>query len=201
MAILRQRDDKMKTIKFAKIKENAIIPTKTNENMGYDIYACFDEDYIEIRPHQTKLIPTGIASCCSADYGFIVKECGSIGSQGIAVRCGVIDSGFRGEWFIALTNTTTETIRITKKVDKMQQGVAFSGKEEKHYFGVNENIDFVQNDPFVCGETLKLYPYSKAIAQAILVPVPKVKIEEVTYDELKAIKSKRMNGQLGSSGK
>lgn len=171
----------MKTIKFAKVKENAIIPTKTDENMGYDIYACFDEDYIEICPHETKLIPTGIASCCSDDYGFIIKERGSIGSQGIAVRCGVIDSGFRGEWFIALTNTTTETIRITKKVDKVQQCVAYSG--------------------FVYGKILKLYPYSKAIAQAILVPVPKVKVEEVTYDELKAIKSKRMNGQLGSSGK
>lgn len=201
MAILRQRGDKMKTIKFAKVKENAIIPTKTDENMGYDIYACFDEDYIEIRPQQTKLIPTGIASCCSDDYGFIIKERGSTGSQGIAVRCGVIDSGFRGEWFIALTNTTKQTIRITKKVDKVQQGVAYSGKEEKYYLGTNKNVDFVQNDPFVYGETLKLYPYNKAIAQAILVPVPKVKVEEVTYNELKAIKSKRMNGQLGSSGK
>lgn len=191
----------MKTIKFAKVKENAIIPTKTDENMGYDIYACFDEDYIEIRPHETKLIPTGIASCCSDDYGFIIKERGSTGSQGIAVRCGVIDSGFRGEWFIALTNTTTETIRITKKVDQVQQGVAYGDKEEKYYFWTNENVDFAQNDPFVYGEGLKLYPYSKAIAQAILMPVPKVKIEEVTYDELKAIKSDRMKGQLGSSGK
>lgn len=191
----------MKTIKFAKVKENAIIPTKTDENMGYDIYACFDEDYIEIRPHETKLIPTGIASCCSDDYGFIIKERGSTGSQGIAVRCGVIDSGFRGEWFIALTNTTAETIRITKKVDKVQQGVAYGDKEEKYYLGVNENIDLTQNDPFVYGEALKLYPYSKAIAQAILVPVPKVKVKEVTYDELKEIKSERMNGQLGSSGK
>ena len=191
----------MKTIKFAKVKENAIIPTKTDENMGYDIYACFDEDYIEIRPQETKLIPTGIASCCSDDYGFIIKERGSTGSQGIAVRCGVIDSGFRGEWFIALTNTTKQTIRITKKVDKVQQGVAYSGKEEKYYLGTNKNVDFVQNDPFVYGETLKLYPYNKAIAQAILVPVPKVEVEEVTYNELKSIKSDRMNGQLGSSGK
>lgn len=191
----------MKTIKFAKVKENAIIPTKTDENMGYDIYACFDEDYIEIRPQQTKLIPTGIASCCSDDYGFIIKERGSTGSQGIAVRCGVIDSGFRGEWFIALTNTTIQTIRITKKVDKVQQDAAYGGKEEKYYLGTNENIDLTQDDPFFYGEILKLYPYSKAIAQAILVPVPKVKVEEVTYDELKAIKSDRMNGQLGSSGK
>ena len=70
----------------------------------------------------------------------------------------------------------------------------------KYYLGVNENMDLTQDDP-VYGEILKLYPYNKAIAQAILVPVPKVKVEEVTYNELKAIKSDRMNGQLGSSGK
>ena len=33
---------------FAKVKPDAIIPTKKTENAGYDIYACFDEAYIEI---------------------------------------------------------------------------------------------------------------------------------------------------------
>ena len=42
---------------------------------------------------------------------------------------------------------------------------------------------------------------TKAIAQAILVPVPKTEIEEVTYEELKEIKSERGEGALGSSGK
>ena len=36
------------TIKFAKVKPNAKIPTKREEDAGYDIYACFDEDYITI---------------------------------------------------------------------------------------------------------------------------------------------------------
>jgi hypothetical protein len=31
---------------FAKVKPDAIIPTKENENAGYDIYACFDEDLL-----------------------------------------------------------------------------------------------------------------------------------------------------------
>ena len=57
-------------IYFAKMKSDAIIPSKTDENAGYDIYPCFEEDYIVIPPHSVKLIPTGIASACSDDYYF-----------------------------------------------------------------------------------------------------------------------------------
>ena len=46
-----------------------------------------------------------------------------------------------------------------------------------------------------------LYPYEKAICQALVVPVPTVEVEEYTYEELKAIPSQRGNGALGSSGK
>ena len=77
-------------VKFAKVHPNAIIPSKRDEDMGFDIYACFDENYIVINPHETKLIPTGIASACNPKYGFLVFERGSTGSKGIARRCGVI---------------------------------------------------------------------------------------------------------------
>ena len=87
-------------VKFAKVRPDAIIPSKRVEDMGFDIYANFDEDYIMIRSHETKLIPTGIASSCEPKYGFLLRERGSTGSKGIALRCGVIDSGYRNEWFI-----------------------------------------------------------------------------------------------------
>lgn len=166
-------------IKFAKVKPNAIIPSKRDEDMGFDIYACFDEDYIVINPHETKLIPTGIASACDSDYGFLVFERGSTGSKGIARRCGVIDSGYRNEWFIGLTNTTDKVMFISKL------------SEQETY---NKYYGEIMRESFV-------YPYSKAIAQALVVPVPKTKIKEVSYDELKAIKSKRGLGKLGSSNK
>ena len=44
-------------VKFAKVRPDAIIPSKRDEDMGFDIYACFDEDYVVINPHETKLIP------------------------------------------------------------------------------------------------------------------------------------------------
>ena len=96
----------MDTIKFAKVKENAIIPSKTLENAGYDIYGMFGDNSDKnriVKPHQTKLIPTGIACALPTKYYFQVEERGSTGSKGIKKSAGVIDSG---EIFIAITNTT-----------------------------------------------------------------------------------------------
>ena len=166
-------------IKFAKVRPDAKIPSKRDEDMGFDIYACFDDDYIVINPHETKLIPTGIASCCDSDYGFIVFERGSTGSKGIARRCGVIDSGYRNEWFIGLTNTTNKVMFISKLSEK---------DTYDKYYGE------IMLESFV-------YPYSKAIAQALVIPVPKIEVEETSYEELQNIKSERGLGALGSSGK
>ena len=41
---------------FAKIKENAKIPNKKDEDAGYDIFACFDEDFIYLKQGETKCI-------------------------------------------------------------------------------------------------------------------------------------------------
>ncbi len=169
----------MTNVKFAKVKSDAKIPSKRDEDMGFDIYACFDEDYIVINPHETKLIPTGIASACDSDHGFLVFERGSTGSKGIARRCGVIDSGYRNEWFIGLTNTTNKVMFISKLSERETY--------DKYY-------DDVMPESFI-------YPYSKAIAQALVIPVPKVKVEEISYEELQNIKSERGLGALGSSGK
>lgn len=163
------------TVKFAKVRPTAVIPTKRDEDAGFDIYADFEDDFIIIDPHTTTLIPTGIASACDADYCFILKERGSTGSKGIAQRCGVIDSGYRNEWFVPITNTTNKKIAIVKK---------------------DADYIFMRN---TSGYTI--YPYEKAISQALVVPVPKVKVEELTYNELKEIASDRGMGALGSSGK
>ena len=166
-------------IKFAKVKDGAIIPSKRDEDMGFDIYACFNEDYMVINPHETKLVPTGIASACDPGYGFLLFERGSTGSKGIARRCGVIDSGYRNEWFIGLTNTTNKVMFISKLSEQ---------ETYDKYYGDIMPASFV-------------YPYSKAIAQALVIPVLKVKVEETSYEELLTIKSERGMGALGSSNK
>ena len=60
---------------FCKLHPDAIIPSKRVEDSGYDIYALFDEDYVVIKPHETKILHTGLASVFSDRYGmFYMKE-------------------------------------------------------------------------------------------------------------------------------
>lgn len=164
----------MEKLYFSKVRENAIIPTKEKENAGYDIYACFDEDYITIKPLETKLIPTGIATAFSSKYYAQIQERGSTGSKGIKYGAGVIDSGYRGEWFIAITNCNNVDLIIGKK-----------------------------DSTFECGNDYKYiwYPYEKAIAQFVMLPVPEFETSEIDYEELKQIASKRGTGKIGSSNK
>ena len=154
---------------FAKVKEQAIIPTKNEEDAGYDLYACIDHDIV-IRPHETVMLPTGIATAFDKDYAMILKERGSTGTKGIAQRCGVIDSGFRGEIMVPVTNTTTKPILLTDNPDTAYAGYT-------------------------------IYPTSKAISQAVMVVIPTLETKEISYEQLKAMKSLRQTGMLGSSGK
>lgn len=166
-------------VKFAKVRPGAIIPSKRAEDMGFDIYPCFEDDYIVIYPCQTKLIPTGIASACEPEYGFVLRERGSTGSKGMALRAGIIDSGYRSEWFVGLTNTTDAVLFISK-LSEQETYTAYFGE---------------------IMEPSMVYPYTKAIAQALVLPVPKVKVEELSYEALQAIPSERGSGKLGSSHK
>ena len=81
--------------------------------------------------------------------------------------------GYRGEWFVPLTNTNRVPIVIAKK-----------GAE----------LPLMYNDAII-------YPYEKGIAQLLMVEVPKLHTKEITYEELKQFTSERGTGALGSSGK
>lgn len=171
---------KKDNIYFSKIKKNAIIPTREKWNAGLDIYPCFDDEYIIINSGETKLIPTGIASYIPIDYYIQIYERGSSGSKGIKCSAGVIDSSYRGEWFLATTNVNNKPVLITKiDIDSLQ-----------------EPIKSILKECFI------IYPYSKALFQGIVHCVNNnIKREEIEYEELIKIKSPRGDGKLGSSNK
>lgn len=50
-------------------------------------------------------------------------------------------------------------------------------------------------------EDLIIYPLTKAIAQGVLLPVPKVEVKELPYEELLKAESEREQVAGGSSGK
>lgn len=189
-------------IKFAKLKDGAVIPSKRSGDAGYDIYAYFEEDMIIIAPNTTVMIPTAIASAFSEDYVMILKERGSSGTKGLGQRAGIIDSNYRGDWIVPLTNHNKLPIVLTdlkpsEVLDRLQvtydhdRHASYYDRDSLIYFGDKDNEEY----------NFTIYPKSKAICQALLLPVPNTEIEEITYDELLAIDSDRGCGNLGSSGK
>ena len=176
------------TFYFARVKEDAKIPSKIEENGGYDIYACFEEDYIAIPPHEIALIPTGIASSFSDEYVVILKERGSTGTKNMALRAGVLDSGFRSEWIVPIANNSDVWMFISKI--PMEEVI---DKRSTH-IGNQKIIDRREDSGIY-------HSYDKAICQALILPVPKINIVEIPYEELKNIPSERGTGMLGSSGK
>ena len=170
----------MNNIYFAKIKQNAVIPSREEHNAGIDIYPCFDEDYFVIEPHTTRLVPTGIASAIPIDFYIQIYERGSSGSKGIKYSAGVIDSSYRGEWFLATTNTNDKPV-IISKLDMASLPNS-----------VRELIE----------ATYIIYPYNKALFQGVVHSVHnELERKEISHDELLKIPSERGTGKLGSSNK
>lgn len=162
-------------IKFAKVHPDARIPKKRREDAGYDLWPCFDTDWIEIPPFENRLIPTGIASALDEDWAFIFRERGSTGTKNIKVSAGVIDSGFNGQWFVDIYNGNKVSLFISK--------IGETGEQSP----LTEHPDAI------------LYPYDKAIAQALLVYVPDTNEEIVDYEKIKNRKTQRGCNQLGST--
>lgn len=158
-------------IMFAKLRDDAVIPTKRREDAGYDIYPVLDGEDICIHPHETVKIHTGIASAFSPDKVVILKERSSTGSKGLEQRCGIIDSGYRGEWIIPLTNGTDRRMVITNRPESYMD------------------------------DMWTAFPASKAIAQALLLWLPDSESEEVPREYIESLDSERRCGGFGSSGK
>lgn len=157
---------------FAKLRENAVIPSKRDEDSDYDLYACFDEEEFVIPAFTTRLVPTGIISAFDESLGVKFEERGSNTKWCGMVQAGVIDSGYRGEWFCAIYNGNSVPVHITKAVAEVQRS-----------------------------DSAVLVPYSKAICQFNVRVIPKVEIQAVDAETVLACASSRGSGALGSSGK
>lgn len=171
----------MNKIQFAKVSPNAIIPSREEDNAGLDVYCCFQEDYMIVKSSETRLIPTGIASIIPKNYYIQIQERGSTGSKGVKYSAGVIDSSYRGEWFLALTNTNKKDLLIIKK---------------EILSGINDIAKKIIEENYI------IYPYEKALFQGILHKVHNaITTTEISLKELNKDTTKRGSGKLGSSGK
>lgn len=103
----------MTKLYFYKENEKAILPSKREEDAGYDVYMIPSDKDIIIEKGQTLLLDTGLKSAFDKDYVLLGRERGSTGIKGMRFGAGVIDSGYRGNIMIPINNTSDKPICLT----------------------------------------------------------------------------------------
>jgi dUTP pyrophosphatase len=97
------------------LSENAKVPTRgSNYAAGYDLYADIT-DVIDIAPHSTVKISTGIAiELPENTFGAIFARSGLATKKGLRpANCtGVVDEDYRGTIIVALHNDTDEMMSV-----------------------------------------------------------------------------------------
>ncbi len=184
-------------IYWYRLNDAAKVPTKRDEDAGFDIYTT--ETDIRIPAHSQHLFATGIAAAVSKGWWLKVEDRGSTGSKGLHYHCGVIDTGYRDEIFICIKNDNPYDVIFTN--------------DQKP--GIHSHTEQITTSPTWGDITLTVaqirqvevidylvYPTSKAIAQIVPMKKPKVKSKEATAKKwAKLCNTERGTGKLGSSGK
>ena len=150
------------------------LPKRAHANdAGADVYSMRK---CIICPQETVKIPLGLGLVLPDGYAAYVFPRSGLSSKGITCELPPIDSGYRGEYMAPVTNVNDKPLCIVKKE-------------------VLETWDEDQKEKYI------LYPYEKAVCQGVLLKMPQLESETLSYDELKKIASLRNDGRLGSSGK
>ena len=163
-------------LRVSKEFPDVILPSSFNKYSDFDIYAYINnpDGYIEIKPNEHKLIPTGLRFSFPLNYRLKINERGSIGNIPLAVRAGIIDGDYTGEVFIILNNTGNKSVVLVNSLNNK----------------INQHKDCKFID-------IK----KKAIAHFTLEKRPIIEVLEVSKEVILNIPSERKDGALGSSGR
>ena len=97
----------MKTIKAAKLREDAILPTRKHpDDAGIDFYAV---EPVSIHPNFMGIVKTGITVEIPKGYVGLMKP---KSRNDFLLGAGVIDAGYQGEIQIKVANISAETLNI-----------------------------------------------------------------------------------------
>lgn len=113
----------MEQIAVKRLRPGAKLPTfGSEEAAGADLYACLEESVV-IGPGETVMIPTGLAmELPKGTAGLVYARSGLACKQDLAPanKVGVVDSDYRGEFFIALHNHGKQ-VRTVSHGDRIAQ--------------------------------------------------------------------------------
>lgn len=114
----------MQEVKVKKLRDNARLPVYgTAFSAGADLCACLDGP-VTLAPGETRLISIGISMEIPEGYaGLVFARSGLATKRSLAPanKVGVIDSDYRGEFFVPLHNhgTVPQTIQDGERIAQM----------------------------------------------------------------------------------
>lgn len=110
-------------VNIKKLTGTAKLPTRGSTSAaGYDLYADIQEA-IDVNPHETVMIPTGLAMEIPEGYFATVPARSSVASKrGLRPAQGfpVIDSDYRGQIFIPMHNDS-EAVQVIEVAERIAQ--------------------------------------------------------------------------------
>jgi dUTP pyrophosphatase len=112
----------MLRVKFLDPGAHLPVVAHPGEDLGYDVFAL---ESTLLAPRQTAKLRTGIAveardPHSGAPLGLLVRDRSSMAARGLSTTGGVIDSGYRGEILILMTNLGDAPIQLNSG-DKIAQ--------------------------------------------------------------------------------
>lgn len=113
-------------LRVKRLEPGAKLPVVAHpgEDLGYDVFAL---ESVALPPRATIKVRTGIAVEArhpesGAPLGLLVRDRSSMAARGLATTGGVIDSGYRGEILIVMTNLS-DVIQELQAGEKIAQMV------------------------------------------------------------------------------
>ncbi|MDR3754014.1 MAG: dUTP diphosphatase [Terracidiphilus sp.] len=112
-------------LRVKRLEPGARLPVVAHpgEDLGYDVFAL---EAAVLAPRATVKLRTGIAveardPKTGAPLGLLVRDRSSMAARGLATTGGVIDSGYRGEILIVMTNLgdAAQELQAGEKVAQM----------------------------------------------------------------------------------
>ena len=124
-------------LQVKKIHPNAVVPQKFCGNLAFDLHVVSDDKFFhhhwpgqpddmrfDFTPNiSCRIFHTGLQIAIPEGYGCIIKDRSGLATKhGLHVLAGVIDSSYRGEWIVCLTNTGRAHYQITEG-DRIAQAI------------------------------------------------------------------------------
>lgn len=100
-------------IKIKKLHPDAVMPSFAHPgDAGMDLFSV---ERVEIRPNERVQIKTGLAFEVPSGFaGLVWDKSGLSHKHGLKTLGGVLDSGYRGELMVGITNLSSETYVLEK---------------------------------------------------------------------------------------